>query len=183
MKQYLITSPDYYTQEPKEFEKKLSHGFESHKPDFALYRDKENKEYMVLARTFLEVCEKYGVKGFLHSNVALAKEFSAFGVHLTSTQFNEIVKAKESGLHCCISTHTKQEACLARELGADFITYSPIFPTPDKGEPKGVEALQELVQSCDIKVFALGGIITIGQRNALEAAETYGFASIRYFFS
>lgn len=182
MKQYLITSPDYYTQDPKEFQDKLSKSFKLHKPDFALYRDKENKEYATLASTFLEVCKQYGVKGFLHSNVELAKELGAFGVHLTSVQFDDIAKAKECGVQCCISTHTKKEACKAKELGTDFITYSPIFQTPDKGEPKGVDDLQELVQGCNIKVFALGGIISQKHIDILQEAKPYGFASIRCFY-
>ncbi len=65
--------------------------------------------------------------------------------------------------------------------GVDAVTFSPIFQTPNKGEPKGVEVLKELVQAKKAKIFALGGIITKKQIQECQDAGVYGFASIRYF--
>ncbi|MGD9969385.1 MAG: thiamine phosphate synthase [Sulfuricurvum sp.] len=64
---------------------------------------------------------------------------------------------------------------------SDAITYSPVFASPGKGEPKGLEDLKELVATINIPVFALGGIVTEEQIRAVETAGAYGFASIRYF--
>ncbi len=41
---------------------------------------------------------------------------------------------------------------------ADFITFSPVFHTPSKGKPQGIEKLKEVKESVKCKVFALGGI-------------------------
>jgi thiamine-phosphate pyrophosphorylase len=71
---------------------------------------------------------------------------------------------------------------MVKELCADYATYSPIFETPAKGEPKGVEGLKKAMQEVDIKIFALGGIITQQHVAQLETAKPYGFASIRYFY-
>ncbi len=151
-------------------------------PAFALYRDKETSEYSFHAENFVQMCKSIpNLKAFLHQDYLLADSLNASGVHLTSLQFNEIRKAKDLGLEVIISCHTKEEVDKAEELGADYVTYSPIFATPNKGEPKGLEDLKELIDSTSLKVFALGGIITKEHVEAVEKSGAYGFASIRYF--
>jgi len=103
-------------------------------------------------------------------------------VHLTSTQFDKIEYAKSLGLEVIVSTHTHDEVLQAQDLGADAVTYSPIFSSPGKGEPKGVEDLKELLNKCSVKVFALGGIVDEKQVSEIEKTQAYGFASIRYFY-
>ena len=80
-----------------------------------------------------------------------------------------------------ISTHTHDEIYIAEAMGADYVTYSPIFATPNKGEPKGVEDLKEIVNMTDIAIFALGGIVSEKEVDALRENGVFGFASIRYF--
>lgn len=151
-------------------------------PDYVLYRDKENEDYKTNAKGFISVCrEVTDTKCFLHQDVVLAHKLKADGVHLTSLQFEEIEYAKEKGLEVIISTHSLDEVQKAEVLGADFVTYSPIFATPNKGEPKGVEDLKKLVDCVDIKVFALGGITTKDELEEIQDSGVYGFASIRYF--
>jgi thiamine-phosphate pyrophosphorylase len=80
-----------------------------------------------------------------------------------------------------ISCHNEKDIKNAIEQKADFITYSPIFPTPNKGEPKGLEELEKIVKRYPINIIALGGIISNEQIKELEKTGVYGFASIRYF--
>ncbi|MBD3797993.1 MAG: thiamine phosphate synthase [Campylobacterales bacterium] len=172
MKSYFITSltPNLEVQ------------IQKHTPDFILYRDKENANYANDAKKFLELCNNYpSIKCFLHQDPSLAKVLGAHGVHLTSTQSDMIADAKALGLEVILSTHTFEEVFRAEELGADYVTYSPIFASPNKGEPKGIEALRLLVQKTSVKVFALGGIISQEQIKEVQGAKAYGFASIRYF--
>ena len=179
---YLITDRYFYTDTPAVFRGIVHDAFARHLPQYALYRDKHNPNYVLQAEHFLEVCAQFeGVKGLLHGDVELAKNLHAYGVHLTSKQFDEIEKAKACGLYVIISTHTLEEALQAQQLGADAITYSPIFATPGKGEPKGLEDLKEIVGKIAINVFALGGITTPDQVEAVARTGVYGFASIRYF--
>ncbi|QOP41534.1 thiamine phosphate synthase [Sulfurimonas marina] len=183
MKKYLITSPEFYTQESETFAEKLEAQIQKHQPDFLLYRDKENANYAELAKTFIAVCKEHqGVKCFLHQDPLLAHQLDAGGVHLNSTQFDKIAKAKELGLEVIVSTHTHDEVNEVQSLGADYVTYSPIFPSPNKGIPKGIEDLKLIVKSLNIKIFALGGIVDKVQIKAVEDAKAFGFASIRYFF-
>ena len=183
MHKYLITSREFYTDTPAVFRRILHKQFKTHLPDYALYRDKSNPNYDTQAAHFVEVCSQFkDVKSFIHQKIDLAKELGATGVHLTSKQFNEIENAKAKGLEVIISTHTQEEVLEAEFLGADAVTYSPIYSSPGKGEAKGIDDLKELLKKSTIKVFALGGIVDSSQIKAVEEAGVYGFASIRYFY-
>jgi thiamine-phosphate pyrophosphorylase len=182
VKKYLITSPEHYTQKAESFAQKLEESFLRHKPDMALYRDKQNAAYEVLAKIFVELCRKHKIAAYLHGDASLAQKIGADGVHLTSTQYDAISTAKEKGLLVGISAHTHDEVLEAQNRGAFYVTYSPIFASPDKGEPKGIEELQTLLTLCDINVIALGGIVEDAQIKAIAKAKVYGFASIRYFY-
>lgn len=173
MKKYLITSREFGLHEQ----------LAKHLPDYALYRDKANPNYSIQASHFVEVCKQFEeIKSFIHRDANLAKELGASGVHLTSTQADEIELAKELGLEVIISTHSVDEALKAQDLGADAVTFSPIFASPNKGEPIGVEALEKLLGICEIKVFALGGIVSNEHIELIKKTKAYGFASIRYFY-
>ena len=183
MKKYLITSREFYTDTPAVFRNILHGQFKKHMPNYALYRDKANPNYDIQAAHFVEVCSQFqGIISFIHRDVDLAKELNATGVHLTSTQFDRIEYAKSLGLEVIISTHTHDEVLNAEKLGADAVTYSPIFSSPGKGKPKGLDDLKELLNKCSVKVFALGGIVADEQIKEIEKTEAYGFASIRYFY-
>jgi len=149
-----------------------------------VYRDTQNPNYAEYARLFMASVKTYE-KGFekvlLHSDYLLAKELNADGIHLKSTQFSEIAKAKDLGLFVVVSTHTVEEALEAEALGADMITMSPIFHTPNKGLPIGVDVLKLIVSQVEIPVIALGGILTKDQIDVCRDAGAKGFASIRYF--
>ena len=183
LKKYLITSREFYTDTPAVFRKILHEQLVKYLPNYVLYRDKTNPNYALQAEHLVEVCAQFeDIKAIIHSDVELARKLYAYGVHLTSLEFNKIDKAKEYGLKVIVSTHTKEEVFRAEELGADYVTYSPIFITPNKGEPKGIEDLKELLYKTKIKVFALGGIVDIREVEKVEEIEAYGFASIRYFY-
>ena len=150
---------------------------EKHKPDFICLRDKDSSSYAALAEVFIGVNGTH--KALLHGDVNLAISLGAYGVHLTSTQYSEITKAKEAGLYVIASTHSYEEALLAS--AADAITYSPIFASPNKGKPKGLGDLKEIMGKIKTDIFALGGITSKEQIKQVEDTGVYGFASIRYF--
>jgi len=182
VKTYLITDPSYYGSSADSLESSLEAVFSKNIPDFILYRDKFTSEYPQLASAFVKICRRYTIANvLLHGDYTLANTLGADGVHLTSTQFDVITEAKELGLYVIISTHSHEEAKRAEELGADAITYSPIFFSPGKGDPKGLEDLKEIVDKIRVPIFALGGITACEQINAVSTTGVYGFASIRYF--
>lgn len=182
MKSYLITDPLFYGSDVETLHRALQKALILHHPDFALFRDKQTSSYSELARVFIDVCQQNNVPNILlHGDALLAHRLGATGVHLASHQHVSIAEAKSFGLYVIISAHTHLEALIAEDVGADAITYSPIFASPGKGEPKGLEDLKQIVDKIRIPIFALGGITTEEQIKAVEECGVYGFASIRYF--
>jgi len=181
MKSYFITDPSFYNSQTT-FKKYLTDIYKNFKIDFACYRDKENfsKEY---AKEFLKLSKDFGVKKvLLNSFLEESKELGFDGVHLTSSQFELIPFAKKSDLFTVVSTHNFKEIETAKRYSADAVTFSPVFYSPGKAAPKGVQILKEAVKlSSPMKCFALGGIVTQNEINECEKAGAYGFASIRYF--
>jgi len=150
--------------------------------DMIVYRDKQNANYASDAEKFIKQAKKLSFsKILLHTDYKLAHDLQVEGIHLISSQLNDIEKSKALGLFVIISTHTLSEAKEAERLGADMITFSPIFSTPNKGEPKGVEMLKKLSSILFIPVIALGGIITEEHIKLCKKNGAKGFASIRFF--
>ncbi len=177
IKSYLITDPSLFGDTPEALTSSVSASIQHFKPDYICLRDKSSENYTELAKAFLRLPGEH--KALLHGDVDLALSLGAFGVHLSSLQFDEIRRAKEGGLFVIASTHSYEEALRAEE--ADAITYSPIFFSPNKGIPKGLEDLKEITGKINTKIFALGGITTKEQIKQVEGCDVYGFASIRFF--
>ncbi len=184
---YLITDPADYGNTPCTLSSSLERSFSNHRIDMVCFRDKETEDTKALAKSCLETARKYNIeKVLINGDIKLALELGFDGVHLTSKQFNQIKTAKENNLFTLISTHTEDEIKLAKDLGADAVTYSPIFYKENKGEPKGCEKLENMVKRYqDEKFFiiALGGIITQKHIERIKETDAKGFASIRYFTS
>jgi len=152
------------------------------KAGMIVYRDKSTSNYIENAKKFIQEARKHSFsKILLHSNYSLAYSLNADGVHLTSTQFDDIEKAKSFGLFVIISTHSLEEAIKAQKFGADMITFSPLFATPNKGEPKGIKELNRVASNLSIPLIALGGIITEKHLALCKKSNAEGFASIRWF--
>jgi len=85
------------------------------------------------------------------------------------------------GLPIGRSTHSIDAALRARDEGADFVTFGPVFETPSKlrmGLPQGVETLAAVVRACEgFPVLALGGITIERVRPCLDAG-AHGVAVI-----
>lgn len=183
MLKYLITDPKYYTNDKKKFKKILINVLNKQQIDIACFRDKESSNFQEIAKIFIKICKEKDIKKILlNGDYLLAHELNASGVHLTSTQFDNISKAKKLGLYVIISCHTFEDIQKAINNQADAITYSPIFETPNKGTPKGIEILKEVVDKFpNINIIALGGIINAEQIEQISKTKAYGIASIRYF--
>ena len=185
MKQYLITDPKYYSNNPTLFKKNLRRALKNHHVDMACFRDKESLNFEELARVFVETCKENEVETILiNERIELAHSLKAHGVHLTSQQFNNIKEAKDKELYTIISCHSYNDIEKAQKLYANCVTYSPIFDTPNKGEAKGIEKLKQAVNLYeDLDIIALGGIVSKEEVSKLQNSDAYGFASIRYFIN
>lgn len=176
MLNYAITDPKYYSNLSEAFAK-----FERLKSaDFILFRDKICSDYAFRATEFTQFKSKFSAKFILHNDIDLALSLKADGIHFSSNNL-ENIKFAPSNLIKFASTHSIKEIEIAHKFRADFITFSPIFSTPNKGEPVGIKTLKEIVKISKIPVIALGGIVSEEQILAVKDSGAAGFASIRYF--
>ena len=152
----------------------------SQKATMIVYRDK--KSDCMHAVDFVQSAKGFDFdKVLIHGDYTLASSAEADGVHLTSMQLGDIPAAKAKELFVVVSTHTIEELKKAEKLGADMATFSPVFETPGKGVPLGVDVLKHMTSQVKIPILALGGVVTEDQVAACERSGAIGFASIRYF--
>ena len=179
---YAITDPAYYTSNSPSLKNALLKTLSGPHIDMICLRDKNAKNYAALAETFLSLKSLYPqTKFLLHTDLELAAELKADGIHLPSNRIGDIREAKALGLWTIVSCHKLEEAIRCEASGADAITFSPVFSSPGKGPPQGLEKLKEIKDRISLKIFALGGIVTDDQIVAVEKVGADGFASIRYF--
>ncbi len=110
----------------------------------------------------------------------------ADGVHLTSASLPPRVVREICGPEFLIgaSTHSLETARDARDNGADFIVFGPVFETESKrayGPPQGLSKLQQVASELQgFPVVAIGGI-TLDNAESCFAAGASGIAGIRLF--
>lgn len=126
-------------------------------------KDLDDTELLQLAQPIAEVCRNYEAKLFINTNTQIAHKVGAAGVHLPADAASvRIVKTQaEDNLCVGCSVHSLNAAEKRETEGADFVTYSPIYPTASKpgyGPAVGVEGLAKVVENVKLPVFALGGV-------------------------
>jgi thiamine-phosphate pyrophosphorylase len=128
-----------------------------------------------------------GTKLLVNDRADIAFAAGADGVHLTATSLPaSVIRGNfPAEFMIGVSTHSPEKAEAAKNEGADFITFSPIFPTRSKinyGEPQGLEKLAGVVKALDgFPVFALGGISEANYADVLPAGVA-GIAGISMFY-
>ena len=143
-------------------------------------KDLSDAEYIKLADPLCQLCHAYSAQLFINSRIKIAMEIDADGLHLPGNSASVRKVIEETNRHFIIgcSVHTLVEAKQRENEGADFITYSPIYPTLSKlgyGPVVGVEGLQNVTAGVNIPVFALGGITPERVSECLDAG-AYGVA-------
>ena len=124
-------------------------------------------------------------KLLVNDRADIALVAGADGVHLASTSISCAIIRREfpDNFIIGVSAHNFEEASEAKLQKADFITFSPIFHTPEKGEPEGLDKLSKVCKKLDpFPVIALGGIDEKNYASVLENG-AQGFAAIRFLNS
>lgn len=111
-------------------------------------------------------------KILVNSRLDVAIATGADGVHLPANAPIETLP----GLIIARSCHTLDEVATAK---ADFVTFGPVFDSPGKGAPLGLEQLR---RACTLgkPVYALGGVNWDNAAACLDAGAA-GIAGIRLF--
>ena len=133
-----------------------------------------------------EITRATSTRLLVNDRADIASGAGADGVHLTTRSLDSKIVRRtfEDGFLIGASTHSVAEATNARDGGADFVVFGPIFPTPSKEEyglSLGVDRLAEVVSElAPFPVLALGGISIDNARECLRAGAS-GIAGISLF--
>jgi len=121
------------------------------------------------------------IRVLVNGRVDLALAAGADGVHLPADGIPVAALRARFGQSVLIgrSTHRLPEVESARDAGADYVTFGPVYETPGKGAPVGVAELARAA-AAGIPVYALGGV-TLERFGELAGAGAAGIAAIRLF--
>ena len=148
-------------------------------------KDLADTELIGLAQLIAELCQNYEAKLFINTSDKARQRNTmsiagAAGVHLpANAEPVATVKARtKDNLYVGCSVHGLDAAQKREAEGADFVTYSPIYPTASKpgyGPAVGIAGLTEVANGVNLPVFALGGITPARVADCL-AAGAFGVA-------
>jgi thiamine-phosphate pyrophosphorylase len=147
-------------------------------------REKElgGRALLELGLRLAEVCRAHGQQLLVNDRLDVASACGAAGVHLPASGVApaEARRLLGPGALIGVSCHTASEVRRAREGGADYATFSPIWETPSKlafGAPLGLEALRA-ASRLGLPLVALGGV-GVARAGEAFAAGASGVAVIR----
>jgi len=121
------------------------------------------------------------VRILVNDRVDVALAIRAHGVHLGVAGLPaEVVRALlEPWQLVGVSVHSLEQAVAASRAGADYLAFGHVFATPSHPgeEPRGTQALAEIVDAVDVPVLAIGGI-TAGRVAEVLATRCAGISVI-----
>ena len=144
-------------------------------------KDLTKQEYCALAKDVMEICDHYKVLCILHNDVETAMQLKAKALHVPLPVLRKMAAMEKNagkdelqnyrqvfpilGASC----HSVEEAIEAERLGCTYIAAGHIFATDCKKgvPPRGLSFLQEVCNSVQIPVYAIGGI---NSENIAQAA-------------
>lgn len=124
-------------------------------------KEKEGKELLELAFEVKKIADKYDVDFVVDDRLDIALIVGC-GVHLGQKDIpikyaREILGAEKT---VGATAKTVEQAKTAQEQGADYVGVGAIYPTTTKVKTviTKVETLNEICETVDIPVFAIGGL-------------------------
>lgn len=136
-----------------------------------------------IARDIVIAARESRTKILVNDRFDIAIAAGAHGVHLTSVSIPvEAVRAATPKEYVIgVSTHSLVSADAAKNAGADFVVLGPVFDTPGKDTPLGLEQFRVACETLSpFRVIALGGINLENAKSVIEAGAA-GVAGIGAF--
>lgn len=132
-------------------------------------RTRTDEELRPLAERLREITARRGASLVVNRRVALARSIGADGVHVGRSSLRH-VRSVWPSIWLSAPTHSDDDVREACADGANAVLVSPIFSTPDKGEPRGLDAVRSArAIAGKATVVALGGIGAADARPCFEA--------------
>ena len=146
------------------------------------HRGAGGRELLALALALREAADRAGQSLLVNDRVDVALAAGADGVHLPSAGIPpaDARALLGPGRLLAVSCHSADDVARARNAGADFATFGPVFDTPSKrpwGEPVGPERLREAAR-LGLPLVGLGGV-DAGNAAEVARAGAWGVAAIR----
>jgi thiamine-phosphate pyrophosphorylase len=145
-------------------------------------KDLSARELLELTKRAVALASRSTTKILVNTRTDVALAAAADGVHLPagSVSPETVREVVPAGFLVGVSCHEIRELRRAESEGADFAVYGPVFASPGKGDPIGIEGLKAGVAAVRIPVYALGGV---NKKNAADclAAGAAGVAAITWF--
>ncbi|WP_110685274.1 Nudix family hydrolase [Salinicola aestuarinus] len=144
----------------------------------------DDDAYQARAEKTLALCRQYSARLLLNADPEWLERVDADGVHLTSHRLMSLSRRPiPSHKWLSASTHNDAQLGQAAELDCDFVTLSPLAPTPSHPDAVtlGWHDFQQMTETAAMPVFALGGM-TRHHANQARAVGAQGIASIRDFW-
>ena len=135
-----------------------------------------------LAREAVNIAVMSETRIIVNERFDIAFAAGAQGVQLTSRSIPaDVVRcAVPEGFLIGVSAHSRQGVLNAKAATADFALFGNVFATPGKGDPAGIEELENVCSAAgEFPVIAVGGIDATNADRVI-AAGAAGFAAIRY---
>jgi 8-oxo-dGTP diphosphatase len=139
----------------------------------------ERDALAAFAQRVLALARIRGAKVLINSDVELAREIGADGVHLTAAQLHGCA-ARPDVPWCGASCHSREELRRAEELGVDLAVLGPVRATPSHPDavPLGWGRFGEIAAGASIPVYALGGVLP-GDLEQARSRGAHGLAMVR----
>lgn len=143
------------------------------RPDMVILRAKElsDPEYERLAAEVIPLCRAAGVLCVLHSHAETARRMEYPYFHCPLPMWTGLCGGPWRPKLLGISVHSREEALLAADLGAGYVTAGHVFATDCKKglPPRGLSFLKEVADAVQIPVYAIGGMNPSRAKAAREA--------------
>lgn len=144
------------------------------------------KEFYDLALRVKEITSRYGVPLLINDRIDIALAVDSEGVHIGQDDMPADIAREIIGEDKIlgVSASTVEEAKKAEKDSADYIGSGAVFPTATKDDADSVskEELKEIVDSIDIPVVAIGGIV-VENANTLKGSGIAGFSVVSAIMS
>ena len=139
------------------------------------------RELYELTTRAVEITRGSKTRLLVNDRADIARAAGADGVHLTANSLPADVVRSLCGPEFLIgvSTHSLAEARAARDKGADFVVFGPVFEKLGFGTAQGLDKLRQVTDDLgDFPVLAIGGITLENFAACLDAGAS-GVAAIR----
>ena len=147
--------------------------------DMIQLRDKTGslRDLLPQARAIQALCRSRGALFIVNDRVDLALAADADGAHVGQEDLPAASTRRllGPGRLMGVSTHSLAQAEAARQAGADYIGFGPMFTTGTKETgytPRGLDALRGIRRAVSLPILAIGGIGLENVSLVIEAGAT-----------